>query len=196
MRRLFLAVLVLAVLGAALWAWRLRPDAFPTEISPEAAASAEAKLQRLREDGDTARLSGVELSSLMRFKLADQIPNLLGEPAVNMSGDTVHLRARIPTEHLPQVRELERVRAFLPDTAPVEISGRVTPLDGEHVALDIASVNFSGIPIPAHLYPTALERIGRRPVPGLAPTALPVRLPPGVGAARVENGVLILAPAR
>lgn len=196
MKRAFVAALVVLVAAAGLWAWQIRPDAAPEQISPEAAARAEAKLARLRENGETVRLSGVELSSLLRFGRGVQLPAMIGEPAVSMSGDTVRLRARVPTDQLPRVRELERVRAFLPDTAPVELAGRIEPLDSGRISLDIGSVSFAGIPIPAHLYPTALERIGRRPEPGLAPTALPVRLPAGVGAARVENGNLVLAPAR
>jgi hypothetical protein len=57
-------------------------------------------------------------------------------------------------------------------------------------------VRFANIPIPAHLYPAALERIGRRPEPGLAPSALPIRLPEGVGGARVREGNLVLTPVR
>lgn len=200
MRRLLAVLLVLVVGGVLVWALRGRffgqEDELAATVSPEAAAQAEAKLQRLSQNGDSVQLSGVEITSLIRYRYTDQFPAMLSDARVAMSGDTLRLRARVPTERLPNVRELERARAFLPDTAPVEIIGRIQPLEQGRVALDIMDVRFANIPIPAHLYPTALERIGRRPEPGLAPTALPVRLPDGVGKASVRGGNLVLTPAR
>ena len=201
MKRLLIVVLAVVAVGLIGWAARDRvAGLFGGEepvavVSEEGALQAEAKLERLARGGDTVYLSAVEVNSLIRYRFADRFPDLLGEPAVALAGDTLRLRARVPTERLPQVRELERVRSFLPDTAPVEVAGRLGPLEGGRAALEIISVRFSGIPVPEHLYPAALERLGRRDEPGLPPTALPVRLPPGVGRAQVVNGNLVLIPA-
>lgn len=193
-------VLALVLLAGA--AWLLRDDVARllgggepvAAISPETAALAAAKLERLSERGETARLSGDELTSLIRFRMRDRVPQSLREPMVTLRGDTLRLSGTLPTDQLPPVRELERVRAFLPDTAQVEVAGRLEPLNGGRAAFDIARVSVSGVPIPAHFYPTALERLGRRPEPDLAPTAVPIRLPAGVGEARVEGGELVLSP--
>lgn len=190
----FLAFLLL--LGAAWWFGRgyFGARVEVTEVSAEAARSAEAKLERLRGRGQTARLSSAEITSLLRFRAPAAALQSIRDPAVRMSGDTLRLSGRIPTDRIPAQSDLDRVRAFLPDTAPLEIRGRLTPMARGRVALDVREVHFAGVPIPDGYYPAMLERLGRRPEPGLPPTAVALPLPDGVGAARVEDGHLILSP--
>jgi hypothetical protein len=192
-------LIVLVLLAGAAWWFRgdlLRLLATPeaTEVSPEAAAAAEAKLERLRSEGEPARLSSVELTSLIRYRAPAAALETLHEPSVRMSGDTIRLSGRIPTDRLPSHPDLDKVRPFLPDTAPLVIQGQVEPLGAGRAALDIRSVQFAGVPIPPSYYPAMLERLGRKPEPGLPPAAVAVTLPPGVGAARVEEGHLVLSP--
>ncbi|HEX2092129.1 MAG TPA: hypothetical protein VHG28_06985 [Longimicrobiaceae bacterium] len=196
-------LLLLLALGAAGWYFRdtirgllgREDETFATAVSPEAAAQAEAKIARLQE-GDSVRLSDVELTSLVRYRYQDRIPGDLHAPAVSFRGDTVRLQARVPSDRIPDVPELGRVRSFLPDTADVDITGKLQPLESGRAAFDVDRITFAGIPIPERLYPQALERMGRRAEPGLAETAYPFRLPQGVGAARVEGGYLVLSPNR
>jgi hypothetical protein len=191
-------IVVVLLAGAAWWfrgdLVRLLGAPEATEVSPEAAAAAAAKLDRLRSHGETAELSSVELTSFIRYRAPAAALETLREPSVRMSGDTIRLSGRIPTDRLPPHPDLDRVRAFLPDTAPLVIQGRVEPLGAGRVALDIQGVQFAGVPIPPSYYPAMLERLGRRPEPGLPPAAVAVALPPGVGAARVEEGHLVLSP--
>jgi hypothetical protein len=170
-----------------------RPEA--TAVSQEAAAQAEEKLARLAEDGETVRLNDVEFTSLMRYRLRDRIPGDLESPAVAFRGDTVRLMARVPSDRLPDVPELGAARAFLPDTADVDIVGRLAPLRNGRAAFEVQRITFAGIPVPDRLYPQALERMGRRDEPGLSPSAYAFPLPTGVGAAKVEGGELVLTPA-
>ncbi len=165
-----------------------------TTVSAESAAAAEAKLRRLQEEKETVRLSDAELTSLLRFRFQDRLPGDLHSPAVAFQGDTVRLLGRFPRDRLPQLPELGRVTAFLPDTATVEVTGHLLPLQGGRAALEIRRITFAEIPVPPRLYPLALQRMGRRDEPGLPPTAYPFHLPDGVGGARVENGTLVLAP--
>lgn len=193
-------VLLLALLVGGGW-YLLRDDVArllggeeaATAVSPEAAAQAEAKLAGLRQ-GDTVRLNDVELTSLMRYRLRDRIPGDLYSPAITLRGDTVRFMARVPSEALPDVPELGRVRGFLPDTADVDIRGKLQTLEPGRAAFEVDRIVFGGIPIPERLYPQALARMGRRDEPGLAPAAYPFTLPEGVGDARVEGGLLVLAP--
>jgi hypothetical protein len=193
-------VVVLAIAAGAAWLFRedlmrrfaRQPE--PVQVSEAAAAMAEAKLERLRDHGEPAQLSGVEISSLIRYRLSGWVPAQLRDPSVALSGDTVRLGGRVPTAELPEVPELDRVRSFLPDTAQVAVTGRLTTLGTGRAAFDVAEVAVSGVPLPARFYPDVLERLGRRNEPGLAPTAVPFALPEGVGSARVENGYLLLAP--
>jgi hypothetical protein len=193
-------LLVAVIGGILLWAFNgdlVRRDTFPREavsVSPEAAAQAEEKLQRLRTQGDTARLSEVEITSLLRYRLDGSYPDLVNEPSVGMDGDTLRIAARVPSERLPPLAELERIRLFLPDTSRIELQGRLLPLDGRRAAIEVQRVSFAGIPIPPRFYPDVLERLGRRDEDGLPQNAIAVPLPQGVGSARVEDSSLILTP--
>lgn len=194
-------LVVVGAVGALGWwyrgdLWRLwqGEPAAPTEVSQEAADLAEGKLARLRSEGEEVSLSSVELSSLLRFRAPVWASNTVGDPAVALSGDTVVVSGVVPTDRLPSHPELDRVRGLLPDSSRFEIVGHVRPLDDGRAALEVAEVEFAGLPIPARYYPDVLRRIGRRDEPGLSPTALAVRLPEGVGSARVAGGLLILTP--
>jgi hypothetical protein len=192
-------VLLLALLGAGWW---FRDDILrlvgrerePVEVSPEAAEIAREKLERLRSEGDTARLSSVEMSSLLRYGGPVWLTERVHEPSVEFSSDTVRVSGTIATSELPSHPELDRVRVLLPDSSRVEIAGVLRPLPPARLAVEIGLVTFAGIPIPARYYPEVLQRFGRTDEPGLAPTAIAVTLPDGVGSARVEGGYLVLTP--
>lgn len=194
---LLFGVLVLLLLG---WWLSDRVEGFwsrgggHVEVSEEAALSAEAKLNRLRANGEEARLSGVELSSLIRYRAPVWAVSGVEEPDVEMHGDTLVLSGTVATERLPSHPELDRVRGLLPESSRIEITGQVRPLDSGRAALSIHQVQFAGIPIPSRYYPDVLRRIGREEEPGLEATALALRLPEGVSSARVQGGHLILSP--
>lgn len=170
-------------------------ETFATEVSPEAAAQAEAKLERLRTEGDTVRMSEAEFTSYIRYRYSDRLAGQLESPAVSFSGDTVSLSGRLPTDRLPSTRELEAVRAFLPDTADVRVIGALRTLGPGRAVLRVDAASFARVPIPENVYADALRRFGRRDEPGLAPNEYAFPLPPGVGGASVENGQLVLTPA-
>ena len=192
-------VLVVALLGAG---WYFREPLLalvgrgndPVEVSPEAADAAEEKLLRLRSGGEVARLSSVEASSLLRFRTPPWLSGRVHEPGVEFASDTVRLSGTIATGDLPSHPELDRVRVLLPDSSRVEVSGVIAPLASGRIAMDVDRVTFAGIPIPNRYYPDVLARFGRVDEPGLGPSSLAVPLPDGVGAARVENGSLVLSP--
>jgi hypothetical protein len=192
-------VVLVALLGAG---WYFREPLLalvgrggePVEVSPEAAALARGKIERLQTDGDTARLSSIEASSLLRYDGPGWLTQRVSEAGVEFSGDTVKVSGTIATSELPSHPELDRVRVLLPDSSRVQISGTLDPLASGRMAVDIDEVTFAGIPIPARYYPDVLARFGRQDEPGLAPSALAVPLPEGVGSARVEGGYLVLTP--
>ena len=193
-------LLVLALLAAGGW-WLRGPIAGllgiggdPVEVSPEAAAAAEEKIQRLREGGEPATLSEVELSSLLRYRSPAWFSERVAEPSVAMAGDTFRVRGKIATAELPSHPDLDRVRILLPDSSEVDVVGQVNGLPSGRAAFEIERVEFAGIPIPERYYPDVLQRFGRRDEPGLGPNALAIPLPEGVGSARVEGGHLILTP--
>lgn len=192
-----LLLLVLLLAGAA-WLFR---DSLPflhtperVEVSPEAADDAEDKLTRMRSEGDPARLSSVELSSLLKYRSPGWAPSTIRDPEVRMNGDTLSIAGTIPTDLIPSHPDLDRVRSLLPDTARVEVSGGVRTLGNGRAALAVREVEFAGIPIPDRYYPPMLAHFGRRDEGALAPEELAVTLPRGVSEVRVEGGYLILIP--
>jgi len=188
----------LLLLGGLGWYFR---DSLPffdapasVEVSEDAAVAAEEKIAQMREDGQPARLSSVELSSLLRYRSGQWAAGPVRDPAVEMSGDTVRLAATIPTDALPSHPDLDRVRGLLPDSARVEVAGSIRSLGGGEAALDVRQVEFAGIPIPDRYYPPMLERFGRREAAGLRPSEMAVPLPAGISDVRVEDGHLLLIP--
>ena len=107
----------LLLLGGLGWYFRDSIPFFATEasveVSEEAALAAEEKIARMREDGEPARLSSVELSSLLRYRSGQWTAGPVRDPAVEMSGDTLRLSATIPTDALPSHPDLDRVRGLL-----------------------------------------------------------------------------------
>ncbi|MFL5537938.1 MAG: hypothetical protein ACJ8J0_03055 [Longimicrobiaceae bacterium] len=199
--RNLLALVGVAALGFGVWTYRdkipwrwNKSAAAPAEVSEAAAQSAEQKLERMRTSGDTVHLTGTEFTSYLRYRFHDQLASQLDQPTVAFSGDTLMLQGRLPTERLPDTRELRAVREFLPDTAEVRLRGNLRTLSPGRAALRIGSVSFAKVPVPHDVYPDALKRLGRADEPGLGADEYPFRLPPGVSSARVEGGELVLAP--
>jgi hypothetical protein len=194
----WIGILLLVLLALVALGWwlsdRAERDRIPVEVSMEAADAAERKIARLRDDGEEVQLSGVELSSLFRYRAPVWAVSGVDDADVEMHGDTLVLSGRVATDRLPSHPELDRIRPLLPESSRIEITGQVRPLREGSAALNIDQVQFAGIPIPSRYYPEVLDRIGRESEPGLEPTALALRLPEGVSAARVEGGRLILTP--
>jgi hypothetical protein len=193
-------LVVLVLVGLAAWAFRgellRRFGGAPeyTEVSPAAAANAEAKLDRLRTEGDTIRLSDIELASLLRYRLVEQFPGLLQNPTASMSGSTMRIGGGVPTERLPNLQEFERMRPFLPDTTRVDMEGRLQTIGPGRAMLEIEQVSVAGVPVPQRYYARVLSSIGRRDEPGLPANAVSLPLPEGIGSASVQNGYLVLTP--
>jgi hypothetical protein len=189
-----LVLIVLVAVAAWIYGTRFGPAAEPTVVSLEAATSAEAKLERLRTKHDEVRLSGVELTSLFRYRYPQALPGVVGTPSVAFSGDTVRLTGQLAANQLPDVKELNAVRDLLPDTTPVVVTGTLASLTDRRAAFQVAGVQVAGIPIPSRIYGSVLERLGRRDEPGLAANAIAFPLPDGVAGARVDDGHLVLTP--
>lgn len=171
-----------------------REEAAPTQVSPEAAASADAKLERLRTNGETIRLSDVEFTSYLRYRYRDALAGQLDSATVDFAGDTVTLAGRFPTDRLPETREVRAMRDFLPDTADVKLRGSLRTVQPGTAAVKVDVLSFARVAIPRSVYPDLLRKAGRRDAPGLGPDEYAFPLPPGVGTARVENSELVLAP--
>ena len=161
--------------------------------TPELAAIAENKIEELRNGTRTSvALSQVELQSLIDYRFQGALPAFLAHPTVELEGDIVRLRARVPIDKLPRVEGLSEITDFLPDTTDFAIAAKLLPLDSGRVAFGIDQVSAARVPLPRRIVPGALDRIGRKDEPGLPRDAIAVTLPPGVAAAYVRRDSLFL----
>ena len=194
--KLFLLVLLVLVAGGA-WFFRglipgpWQPEPVPLEVSEQAAVSAEEKLKRLRQEGDTVHMSGVEFTSYLRFRMAGRFAPEIEMPSVAFQGDQVMVAGRYPTDRLP--REFSRVAGFLPDTADVAVNGTLRTVAPGRAALKVGSASFARIPVPRERLNQVIDRLRGVDQSGLEQDEVAFQLFPGVGSARVENGILILA---
>jgi hypothetical protein len=163
------------------------------EPSPELAAQAEAKLARLGEAGGEERvaLSEPELQSLIEYRWAGFLPDDVVDPRVGVAGGRVTLQAGVATARFARISELEEIVAFLPDTTSLRAVTTFTPLDREHVALEVHELGAAGIPIPGRLIPIVLGRFRGASEPGLAPNALAIPLPAGIRNVYVRSDSLV-----
>lgn len=201
-RRAVMALMLLLLLAGA-WLfrdrirtawndWRGNDDEVVTP-SAELAAGAEAKLDSLRDGSATSvSLSGVELESLLLHRYPGVLPEFLDSPKVELSGDQLRLRGRVPIDKLPRVDGLSEAAAFLPDTTELEVSGRLLPLDSGRVAFGIDDVSAARVPLPDRFISGALTRLGRQDEARLPADAIAVRLPPGAAAAYIRRDSLVL----
>ncbi len=178
-------LLVLALIAGLLaFALGFRPGGSPADdaVSPEAAASAESKLEQVAE-GEEVALTANELTSLFAYRPEVWEIRPIHSPVVAMSGDTVRVRGGFPTSAIPAQIDLGPIRALLPDTTSVDVVGTVRSREANSVVLEIGSVEVEGMPVPARFYSQLLQS-----------DALTLPLPEGISAARVEGGELILTP--
>jgi hypothetical protein len=202
LRRMIAAVVIVALLaGAYIYrqrlqgAWQDLRGTRQQEVtaSPELAGVAEAKLDALRDGtSEYAALSAVELESLLQYRYQAAVPAFLGVPTIELQGERIRLRARVPVDKLPNVEGLGEAAAFLPDTTELSVAGRLLPLGAGRIAFAIEDVSAQRFPLPRRMVPRALERLGRRDEPGLPADAMALPLPPGIQAAYVRRDSLVL----
>ncbi len=196
--RLFVAVLLVAGLVLA-WANRDSLGAAWDRVfagsrsTPEMAARAEEKLARLGKVGGVAEvaLTERELQSLLDHRWAGFLPADVVDPRVGVSGGRVTLEAGVARARFAEIRELEEIVAFLPDTTALRAVTTFTPLNGDHVALEVHELGAAGIPVPGRLIPLILGRFRGSSEPGLAPNALAIPLPAGIRTVYATGDMLV-----
>ncbi len=203
MKGALVTLLVVLLLGSGLFLWwRDSAPAPSSEAGPQptaaadvdAAASAEEKLSRLALDLEEAWLTPEEVTALLRHRPEVLSFGALENPQVEMNADTLRVRGNVLVEELPSLPELDAFRPLLPDTASLDVAGRLLATTSGVSYLEITSMEIARMPIPERFYPLVLERLssgagGERP-----PGTLAIPLPSSVGTARVEGGMLVLTP--
>jgi hypothetical protein len=163
------------------------------EATPELAARADEKLASLGEGGGARRvaLHEAELQSLIEYRWGGFLPPDVVGPRVRVGSGRLTLEGSVPTVRFGRVAELQDIIAFLPDTTALRAVASFVPLDSDHVALEVHELGAAGIPVPNRLIPTVLSRFRGSDAEGLAPNALAVPLPPGIGGVYVSGDSLV-----
>lgn len=169
-----------------------------TEVSPEIAARADEKLAGLGEGEGNGRvaLNESELQSLLVHRWAGFLPADVASPRVELEDGRVSLEASVATARFGRVAELREIVAFLPDTASLRAVATFVPLDAGHVALEVHELGAASIPIPRQLIPSVLSRFRGSQMPGLAPNAVAVPLPPGISNVFVSGDSMVFVATR
>ena len=200
LRRVLVLVILLLVLGGVYFfrgtlrdAWRNFRGVEEPVASQELAQIAATKLDALRDGSKSyAALSAAELQSLLLYRYQGVVPSFIDSPQIELDGDQLRLRGRVPVDKLPDVRGLSEAAAFLPDTADLLVEGRILPLSGGRAAFAVDGVTAAKLPLPSALVPRALARLGRKDEAGLPPDAIALPLPPGVASVYIRGDSLVL----
>ncbi len=177
-----------------------RETAAPAEAqpSPELADRTLDRFEHFRDgDGpDRMALSGLELSSLVRYALPGIIPPGVTDPTVSLTDGRVRLTSRLALTAFPGMPKLDGIIGVLPDTVSIEMTGSLVPLDQEHLALLVDHVEASHIPLPRRLIPDILRGFGRERRRTLPDDALAIPKPDGVQSVFVQRDSLVLIARR
>ncbi|HEX8392558.1 MAG TPA: hypothetical protein VF665_09410 [Longimicrobium sp.] len=194
---LLVGLVLLVAVGAGLYTvrgfipgpWQRAPVV--TEVSEAGAVSADEKLKRLRENGETVRLSGVEFTSYVRYRMAQRFAQDLETPIISFTGGKIRVDGRVPKDKLP-LEKLGAAAQFVPDTAEVMVDGTMRMVAPGRAAVRVQDARFAKFAVPRDRYLPLLKGLRLPTDTQLSEDEVGVQLPPGVGSARVENGELVL----
>jgi hypothetical protein len=178
------------------WTELRRTDPAARVVDPasaELAAVAQAKLDDVKGGlADRAAFSSAELQSLLEYRYRGLLPAFVDSPRVELVGDQVRLRVRVPVSRIPRAGELGEIADLLPDTTELDVRGRLLPAEDGSIAFAVDGVSAHRIPLPRRLVPMVLDVLGRRPGSGLPEDAISIPLPAGATGAYVRADSLIL----
>jgi hypothetical protein len=194
----FVVVLVVAgwLYREDIQAWLTQGDEIVmSEPSAELAMRAEEKLDAI-SDGTArgeVRLSEMELQSYVQFRLAEQLPAGVTNPAVDLRDSTVAVSASLDLTRLEVAGdEVAMLRRIMGDSATVQTELYATVGAPGEGRIDVLSLQAGVFPLPPMLIGRVLEGVGLR---SEGRTAI-LEIPADVESIRVENEEIVLVRQR
>lgn len=197
-----LALLAAAVTGGWLYrgqiadVWQRWTEDAPSEAvepSEELAASAERRISEALSSGGPAevRLTGAEVESLVRFRVAAGLPPGVSRPRVELADSSASASAmvdvrRVGGEHLPDM-----VRRMVGDSARVTV--RMVPRVPRTgvLRLEVREFQAGAVGLPPVMLPWLLAQMGV-PLSEEDPRAMDFQVGRGLTGAQVRDSTLVL----
>jgi hypothetical protein len=161
--------------------------------SEERGAAALGRIEDFLEGGDDElALTGLELTSILRYGRPDLVPAGLQEPSVRLDEGRAYATADVSLSQFPALEELGPVTGILPDPVSLELQGSVMGFGDRSAALVVQGIQVAGVPLPRRLIPEVVRALRTNERPGLPDEALVVVLPAGIASAHVVGDRLVL----
>ncbi len=179
------------------WKWLTRVEEVGTGGAEDLAAVGEAAERRLvqfllGEGEPELRLTGTEMTALLRFTYRNALPPGVTETWVSLADSSIEVRLRSEPAKIPELPDLGPVlRRIVPDTVDVRVKGRLSISDGRAMFL-VDRIGVLRVTLPEGLVPPIITAIGRGSAPSLPANSIVATAPPSIGEARIEDGVLVL----
>lgn len=157
------------------------------------AASAE-RLEQARQGprGGEVGFAADELTSMLRYTYADDVPAAIHNPRVRIEDGRITLLGDVAVGDVPSFPDLGDVMAILPDTMALEARGTIIPFAEGNAAFLVDRLEAAGLPLPRRVVPGILSAFGREDLDGLPEDAIQVSLPAGIEMASVRGDLLVL----
>ena len=167
------------------------------EPSPELGQDAWNRILDFMESGgEDIELSGVEVTSLLRYSRAEQVPEGMGDPAVFFEEGRAVASADVAVSDFPGLPDMGPVAGMIPDTVRVQITGSVIGFGEGEAVLFAQGIEIGGVPLPRAVIPEVMRGLGRAHRPGLPPEAVAVDLPDGIASVHVSGDRLVVVGSR
>lgn len=145
-------------------AWWEARNAPPVDAAPttEIADRAETRLQRfLDAEGEAElRLGESEVSSLVRYRIAEMLPSGVSDPAASLQDSTARVTAILDAERMLEGRAPPMLIGMLGDSARVTVELLPGVPEPGTVRLDLVDVRAGALQVPRVMIPWLVEGLG------------------------------------
>ena len=202
-------IVVLAIALAVAWFWYARvPDEEPTtsgarprpvvweRLSPALGAQGRAAVESLAEGQAYATLSAGQVASYIFLEMQNSLPERAQDLEAAVIGDRLAVRGLVSLADIGGAKILGPLAGMLSDKDTLLLSGSVNVLATGEGQFVVRELRFGQMRVPSGVIPRIVRQIDKTEERGpLAPSAIALPLPPGVGDVRVGNGMVTLYKA-
>lgn len=177
-------------------AWWEARDAPPVDATPttEIADRAETRLQRFLESEGEAelRLGESEVSSLVRYRIAEMLPSGVSDPVASLQDSTARVTAILDAARMLEGRAPPMLIGMLGDSARITVELLPGVPEPGTVRLDLVEVRAGALQVPRVMIPWLVEGLGLPTAPGGGGAVQFATTIGDLAAVRVEERHLVL----